>query len=358
MSSSYRSRSFPSSNRAIRLNFMNISIMGKPTVATRLPELSRASDLVFFASTSEEFGTQIRRAHERIQDPEFRGALKDYALRNTWRHRCNDLVQVLEDLPLVSVIILSYGDPGLSKASIHSLFEHGPTYPNMEVLVVDNGSPTASLDDIKSFASHYPNVHIFENGENLGFAKGNNVGLERATGEYVVLLNNDTYVAPGAIHAMARHLSGNPDLGAIGPLTNNIGNEARIAVEYHDMEQMKKIARRITLGFRSRYFAVDVLGYFAVMFRRADLEHFGLLPTDYGLGMFEDDDHCRTIHSMGFVTAVAEDAFVHHHLSASFNTMDVSRKKALFERNKATFEKKWGPWRPHRYRKARPVGIL
>ena len=340
------------------VKFYEYSIMGKPTVATRLPELSRASDLVFFASTSEEFGTQIRRAHERIQDPEFRGALKDYALRNTWRHRCNDLVQVLEDLPLVSVIILSYGDPGLSKASIHSLFEHGPTYPNMEVLVVDNGSPTASLDDIKSFASHYPNVHIFENGENLGFAKGNNVGLERATGEYVVLLNNDTYVAPGAIHAMARHLSGNPDLGAIGPLTNNIGNEARIAVEYHDMEQMKKIARRITLGFRSRYFAVDVLGYFAVMFRRADLEHFGLLPTDYGLGMFEDDDHCRTIHSMGFVTAVAEDAFVHHHLSASFNTMDVSRKKALFERNKATFEKKWGPWRPHRYRKARPVGIL
>ena len=340
------------------VKFYEYSIIGKPTVATRLPELSRASDLVFFASTSEEFATQIRRAHERIRDPEFRSALKDYALRNTWRHRCNDLVQVLEDLPLVSVIILSYGDPGLSKASIHSLFEHGPTYPNMEVLVVDNGSPSASLDDIKSFASHYPNVHIVENGENLGFAKGNNVGLNRATGEYVVLLNNDTYVAPGAIHAMVRHLSSNPELGAIGPLTNNIGNEARIAVEYHDMEQMKKIARRITLGFRSRFFPVDVLGYFAVMFRRADLEHFGLLPTDYGLGMFEDDDHCGTIHSKGYVTAVAEDAFVHHHLSASFNSMEGSRRKALFERNKATFERKWGPWRPHRYRKSRPARIL
>ena len=340
------------------VKFYEYSIMGKPTVATRLPELSRSSDLVFFASTSEEFATQIQRAHERIRDPEFRGALKDYALRNTWRHRGNDLVQVLEDLPLVSVIILSYGDPGLSKASIHSLFEQGRTYPNMEVLVVDNGSPSASLDDIRSFASHYPNVHIVENGENLGFAKGNNVGLNRATGEYVVLLNNDTYVAPGAIHAMVRHLSSNPELGAIGPLTNNIGNEARIAVEYHDMEQMKKIARRITLGFRSRFFAVDVLGYFAVMFRRVDLEHFGFLPTDYGLGMFEDDDHCRTIHSIGFVTAVTEDAFVHHHLSASFNSMEVSRRKALFERNKATFERKWGPWRPHRYRKSRPARIL
>ena len=340
------------------VKFYEYSILGKPTVATRLPELSRASDLVFFASTSEEFGTQIQRAREMSQNAEFRGALKDYALRNTWRHRCYDLVQVLEDLPLVSVIILSYGDPELSKAAIHSLFEHGPTYPNMEVLVVDNGSPSASLDDIKSFASHYPNVQVVENGENLGFAKGNNVGLNRATGEYVVLLNNDTYVAPGAIHAMARHLSGNSKLGAIGPLTNNIGNEARIAVEYHDMEQMKKIARRITLGFRSRFFAVDALGYFAVMFRRADLEHFGLLPTDYGLGMFEDDDHCKTIHSKGFVTAVAEDAFVHHHLSASFNSIECSQKEALFERNRTTFEKKWGQWQPHRYRKSRPARML
>ena len=340
------------------VKFYEYSIMGKPTVATPLPELSGASDLVFFASTPEEFATQIRRAHERCRDPEFRDALKDYALRNTWRHRGDDLVQVLEDLPVVSVIILSYGDPALSKASIHSLFEQGRTYPNMEVLVVDNGSPSASLDDIKSFASHYPNVHIIENGENLGFARGNNVGLDRATGEYVVLLNNDTYVAPGAIHAMVRHLSSNAELGAIGPLTNNIGNEARIAVEYHDMEQMKKIARRITLGFRGRSFAVDVLGYFAVMFRRADLEHFGLLPTNYGLGMFEDDDHCRTIHSKGYVTAVAEDAFVHHHLSASFDTIEGSRRKALFEKNKATFERKWGPWRPHRYRKSRPARIL
>ena len=327
------------------VKFYEYSIMGKPTVATRLPELSGASELVFFASTPEEFATQIRRAHERIRDPEFCGALKDYALRNTWRHRGDDLVRVLEDLPLVSIVILSYGDPALSKASIHSLFEHGPTWPNMEVLVVDNGSPSASLDDIRSFASGYPNVHVVENGENLGFARGNNVGLDRATGEYVVLLNNDTYVAPGAIHAMTRHLSANPELGAIGPLTNNIGNEARIAVEYHDMEQMKKIARRITLGFRGRSFAVDVLGYFAVMFRRADLEHFGHLPEDYGLGMFEDDDHCRTIRSKGYVTAVAEDAFVHHHLSASFDTIEGSRRKALFEKNRATFERKWGPWR-------------
>ena len=340
------------------VKFYEYSAMGKPTVATCLPELSRVSNLVFFASTSRELADQIRRAHEMSQDSNFRDTLRDYALQNTWRYRCNELTQALKDFPLVSIIILSYGDPELSKASIHSLFDGGLTYPNLEVLVVDNGSPPDSLDKIRSFASGYPDVEIIENGSNLGFAKGNNVGLTRATGDYVMLLNNDTYVAPGAVHAMVRHLSNNPNIGAIGSLTNNIGNEAKITVKYSDMRQMKKVVRRITLGFRSRFFQVNSLAYFSVMFRRSDLDHFGLLPTDYGLGMFEDDDHCKTIHSKGYVTAVAEDGFVHHHLSASFDTLESSQRKALFENNKMIFEKKWGPWQKHQYRKRRPTKII
>ena len=340
------------------VKFYEYSAMGKPTVATCLPELSRVSNLVFFASTSRELADQIRRAHEMSQDSNFRDTLRDYALQNTWRYRCNELTQALKDFPLVSIIILSYGDPELSKASIHSLFDGGLTYPNLEVLVVDNGSPPDSLDKIRSFASGYPDVEIIENGSNLGFAKGNNVGLTRATGDYVMLLNNDTYVAPGAVHAMVRHLSNNPNIGAIGSLTNNIGNEAKITVKYSDMRQMKKVVRRITLGFRGRFFQVNSLAYFSVMFRRSDLDHFGLLPTDYGLGMFEDDDHCKTIHSKGYVTAVAEDGFVHHHLSASFDTLESSQRKALFENNKMIFEKKWGPWQKHQYRKRRPTKII
>ena len=341
------------------VKFYEYSAMGKPTVSTHLPELLiRASDLVFFASTADEFAGQIRKAYEVGRKQTFCDLLKSYAMENSWKQRCDDLTQVLQDFPLVSIIILSYGDPELAKASIHSLFDHGLTYPKLEVLVVDNGSSSTSLDEIKSLASGYPNVEIIENGSNLGFAKGNNVGLSRAAGEYVVLLNNDTYVAPGAIHAMVRHLASNPEIGAVGPLTNNIGNEAKMSLGYRDMEQMKKISRRITLGYRGRFFPVDTLGYFAVMFRRSDVERFGLLPLDYGLGMFEDDDHCRTIQSKGYVTAVAEDAFVHHHLSASFATWDSARKEALFERNRTIFEEKWGPWKAHQYRKVRPDRML
>ena len=336
------------------VKFYEYSAAGKPTVATYLPELERASDLVLFASTPDEFSRQIRNACEKGQDPDFQDRLKNYASQNTWTQRCNDLVGVLRDLPLVSVAILSYGDPELTKAAVHSLFDGGPTYPRMEVLIVDNGSSSSNLAGIKALAAGYPDVEVIENGSNLGFARGNNVGLERATGEYVLLLNNDTFVAPGAVHAMVRHLRDNPEIGAVGPLTNNVGNEAKVFVRYNDMDQMKRTVRRITLGYRGRFLEVDALGYFAVMFRRMDLESFGLLPLGYGLGMFEDDDHCRTIQSKGYVTAVAEDGFVHHHLSASFDRMDGSEKKALFERNRGIFERKWGPWKAHQYRRSRP----
>ena len=340
------------------VKFYEYSAMGKPTVATRLPELERVSELVFFASTAEEFARQIALAHDRRRDRDFARTLRDYAKRNTWRRRGADFLKAVHDLPLVSIVILSYGDAELTKAAMHSLFDGGATYPNMEILIVDNGSPREELSKIREYAGRFRDIRIVENALNLGFAKGNNVGLSHARGEYVLLLNNDTYVAPGAVHAMVRHLARHPEIGAVGPLTNNIGNEARLTLKYEDMDEMKRTARRVTWGYRNRHFPVDVLGYFAVMFRREDLKAFGLLPEDYGLGMFEDDDHCRTIRSKGFVPAVAEDAFVHHHLSASFDTWDDDAKQALFERNRSIFERKWGPWKAHQYRTSRPERAL
>ncbi|WP_369075053.1 glycosyltransferase family 2 protein, partial [Vibrio cholerae] len=77
----------------------------------------------------------------------------------------------------------------------------------------------------------------------------------------------------------------------------------------------------------------------------------GPISEDYGLGFFEDDDYCKAVEKAGFKIAVVEDSFVHHHLSASFNKLKSSRKQELMNTNKAIFEKKWGPWKPHKYRK-------
>lgn len=340
------------------VKFYEYAAAMRPVVATSMPELARAGDLVRRAETAGAFAEAIRQAAGDGKDPGHRAALRAYAEANSWETRATTFLTAIEAAPSVSVVILSFGDPALARGAVHSLLGEGRAYPTLEVIVVDNGSPPDTVADLRDYLSGFPEARLIEAGANLGFAAGNNLGIRVATGDYVMLLNNDTCVAPGAVAAMVRHLDRDPGIGVVGPLTNNIGNEARVAVDYADMAAMRRSAQRLTTGYRGQATEMRVAAYFCVMFRRADLARFGPLDEDYGLGMFEDDDHCAVIRARGLRCALAEDAFVHHHLSASFDRIDSAERHALFARNKVRFEARWGPWVPHRYRASRPPSSL
>src|SRR5690242_411553 len=98
--------------------------------------------------------------------------------------------------PLVSIIIVNWNDAEWIVDCIRSL--EGAAYGNQEIIVVDNGSTD---DSVKRVRETFPFVRLIENGENLGFAKGNNVGIRASKGKYVVLLNADTTVAPNWLQA-------------------------------------------------------------------------------------------------------------------------------------------------------------
>ena len=83
---------------------------------------------------------------------------------------------------------------------------------------------------------------------------------------------------------------------------------------------------------------------------RQVFERVGELDEAFGVGFFEDDDYCRRVELAGWRIACAEDVFVHHHLSASFDQLKAEAKKKLFDANKAIYEAKWGAWEPHAYR--------
>ena len=97
---------------------------------------------------------------------------------------------------------------------------------------------------------------------------------------------------------------------------------------------------------------MPTVAFFCAAMPRAVHETVGGLDEDFGIGFFEDDDYCRRVSDAGWHVGCADDVFVHHHLSASFDQLKSEARQALFEKNKAIYEAKWGPWIPHVYRNA------
>lgn len=326
---------------------------GKPVVCVDLPEISQFGGLVGCAATTADFieltGRALRESGEEATRKA--AARRAFSVEQTWSHRGEELLQGLDaiHMPRVSVIILTFNNLDLTKACLDSVLSRSD-YPNLEVIVVDNASTDGTPAYLQEFGQSHPQVRMVLNSDNLGFAAGNNVGLSIATGDYLVVLNNDTVVTHGWVLTMLRHFQRVPTLGLLGPVTSNIGNEARIEISYPDLAHMPATALNYTLGRMGERYPMKNVAFFCAMFPRSTYDRCGEISEDYGLGFFEDDDYCRKVEAEGLAIACAEDVFVHHHLSASFNKMNDEKRRALVERNKAIYESKWGPWEPHRYR--------
>ncbi|MCP4521839.1 MAG: glycosyltransferase family 2 protein [Cytophagales bacterium] len=96
---------------------------------------------------------------------------------------------------MVSIIIINYNTFQLTKNCIESIYEHTQNI-SFEIILVDNASTEC---DPKLFLKEFPNIILVPSPTNLGFAKGNNLGIQRATGDKILLLNSDTLLKNNAI---------------------------------------------------------------------------------------------------------------------------------------------------------------
>ncbi|MNK87957.1 putative teichuronic acid biosynthesis glycosyltransferase TuaH [compost metagenome] len=326
---------------------------GKPVVSVDLPEIKQFENLVQAAATQEDFISAVRSTLAAPSSAIEIEKRQVFARNQTWGHRAEQLIHRIENertLPRVSVIVVTYNNLELTKACLASLQTH-TNHHNMEVIVVDNASADGSPAYLTEWAAQGPDRKLILNDDNRGFAAGNNQGLAIADGEFLVLLNNDTFVTPGWVRTLYRHMQRNPGIGILGPVTNNIGNEAKIQISYNSMDEMLIEAGKYTRSHIGKVQELYTAAFFCVMFRRETYERIGPLDEAFGRGFFEDDDYCRRVEQLGLTINCAEDVFIHHHLSASFNKMRSTERQALFDQNKATYEAKWGEWMPHAYKK-------
>jgi len=250
----------------------------------------------------------------------------------------------------VSIVMTSHDNLLFTRMCIESVLTC-TEYPAYELIVVDNGSTDGTPQYLRELAASNSQVRLVLNSRNAGFARACNQGAVLATGEVVVLLNDDTLVTPGWLPRLIAPLA-DPGIGLAGAVTNRIGNEAEIPVSYRTWGELLDFTRERARTHAGRIIDIGTVTMFCMALRREALERIGPLDQRFEIGMLEDDDYSRRAREAGYRLVCAEDAFVHHFGETSFGKLvSTGRYGEILEENKRRFEEKWGePWQPYERR--------
>ena len=118
----------------------------------------------------------------------------------------------------LSIIIVNWNVQDLLDSCLASIFAADLAPGSFEIILVDSASDD---DSVAMVREKYPAVRLLAQAENVGFTRGNNIGLARARGDYLLLLNPDTEVSGGALGLLVDYLDANPGVGIVGPHTLN-----------------------------------------------------------------------------------------------------------------------------------------
>lgn len=323
---------------------------GKPVVATRMPELERAANLMYTASEPDVFAQQIDLALHEAGTP-LRSQRIDFARANTWASRVEQIDRAVSArYALVSILIVTYNCREFIGACLDSIARN-TSWPNYEVIVVDNHSNDGSGKIADQRAASGARIRVIPQRENLGFAGANNLAVESATGEYLIFLNPDTLVTPGWIGRLMRHLEADLPVGAVAAVTNFSGNETKVNFDYADLLGMENFAKSLAADWARRACDIDVAPLYCVLVPKSVWNAVGGLDAGFEIGMFEDDDFSLRVKKAGFRVIAAEDCFIHHFGNGSFSKLSSEQSLRIFELNKQRFESKWKiTWQPHTLR--------
>jgi GT2 family glycosyltransferase len=121
-------------------------------------------------------------------------------------------LEIMTNTPNISIIIVTWNSSREIINCIDSVYAQNNV--TCEVIVIDNASEDNTVDLIKNYGG---DILLITNTRNLGFAQATNQGLDRAAGNYILLLNPDTILRPEALQIMSSFMDSNPTVGALGP---------------------------------------------------------------------------------------------------------------------------------------------
>jgi GT2 family glycosyltransferase len=206
-----------------------------------------------------------------------------------------------QHFPRVAIVVLNWRQVEDTLACLESL--RSLDYPSYHVVVVDNGSADGSAERIRD---RFADVTLIENARNLGFAGGNNIGINhaiRGDADYVLLLNSDTVVSPDLLQELVKVAESDQRIGMLGPTiyyhhkSNVIWSAGGTLSRYGEPGHLRVNEVDEVPGEAIR--DVDYVTGCAIMVKRSVIEQVGLLDERFFI-YFEEAEWCSRARHAGF----------------------------------------------------------
>jgi GT2 family glycosyltransferase len=251
--------------------------------------------------------------------------------------------------PVVSVVIVSYNT---REELLRCLATLRGAPLALEVLVVDNASEDGSVAAVREA---FPEVRVREMAENLGFSRATNRGMRQARGEFVLLLNSDAELRPGALEAMVDLLRARPEAAIVGPRTVSTDGSPQVSFgpdltpwnEWGQARLVRGVRERRPAALQeaarraSREQEVDWVSGACLLARRRVLDEVG--GFDEAFFLYEEDaDLCRRVRRAGHKVVYEPRAEVLHHLGRSM-ARDPERARREYDQSHLLYYRKHNP---------------
>lgn len=251
----------------------------------------------------------------------------------------------MKQRPDLTISIVSADNLPILLPCLESVFENQGKL-DLEVFVVDN----ASVDDLTpALSSRFPAVQLIRNEHTLGFSSNNNQVLTRGIGRYLMLLNDDTVVLPGALQRLIEFADACPSAGVVGASLLNPDfsyQQAYCRFPHPLTEAFVSAAYVSSIASRrqdfSRPFEVDIVSGACFVVRREVVESVGMLDTAFDPIYSEEFDWCYRIKRSGWKVYLVTDAKVIHYGSQTMNRIKLKKLELLHGKKAYYFRKHHG----------------
>jgi len=232
----------------------------------------------------------------------------------------------------VSIIILNWNGINFTRDCIKSVREQTKS-PDYEIIVVDNGSKQHEVKELQELHRKKLVDRLILNPENRGFSGGNNQGMLVASGDYLMLLNNDILVKEKWLEILVEAAESDPKIGLVGPkiTLHHTPNTCFGGGKISDSGAAK-------FGYETARCEAEQIGGAALMFKRGVYEKIGGLDEGFNPIYFEESDFCTRVSRAGFKILFVPESEVIHFENAAMKTQPSKRTFVTLNKNRLRYE--------------------